>query len=897
MRPPAGDDSLRRVSALAALFASLLFFLVSTCQGSAVPSPAPLPPAADADVIVSVDLNGEPLLDGVLALDRGGRLFLPVCSLAEALSLAVRCTEGRAYGFLVQESRPFLIDLEEGYLMSQRSVAPLSDQAFAANNDIYVDREFLSRWLPVDLVWEKDAMTLHVHPRELLPMQALKKRTQQAGFRPDSPVPSRRDSDGKAAARALASIPAVDLTSQLQLWGERSGSQALARTTLQMAGDLLCLSGVAHVAFDNEASQRLDLTLFKRRENPFLIGPLPVSQFQVGAAQLPTVDGIGGSTTTMYGMALSNRPLSGASQFLFHDMDGYLPEGWDAELLHNGVPVAYQPPSEDGMYHFKNLRVHYGINDFKVILHGPFGETRLSEETFATDATTPKGDFLYTLSTAWQTGLTDRREPGVGRESNVIFTSDFGITEGLTGSALLVRRTGASDNAETYVGAGVRSALGHTLISVDLLQRFAGGEGGGGELLTVKSSGRYLTDVSVESALRLFRDFSSPQFEQDADPLVAQGSLKGSTSVAGWSEVRLPLSAQLNAEWRRSGRTDLTSACRVSGGWNGWNAALEGDLSYQQEEISAGGVLQVSTLIKGGSVRGQVGFSVAPSLTPALVNLSADREVGGGLLLNSTFSHDAVNGVSALRVGLSKKMGVVGYAISAIGDTSGAYGVNVAVSTSLAADRINSQILVSSEPLSSYGMVAASAVISSAPGSPEKQARTVGFLVNGGRALTVTGSEGIPIVAYLQPDIPVEITVDVATLDDPFMVPLEDVCRIVPRAGVVSPCRFTLVTGGEIDGMVLASLPGGQAPIKGVRVNLAREDGGGAEVVASTVTEETGYYLFKAVRPGRYRIAIPDGERVRLKVQPTPPLAVTMPEGGDQVTGNDFILNRRNGGG
>ncbi|UFS71138.1 hypothetical protein LPW11_02850 [Geomonas sp. RF6] len=887
MPPVDGADSRRPPAIQLAALLFLLFLLFPRTSQSA--PPPPLPASDDSEIILTVDLDGEPLADGLLALERGGRVYLPLCPLAEALSLAIRCTGTRAYGFIIEESRPIVIDLEEGYLVSVRSVYALGDAAFAASGEVMAESGALSRWLPVDLVVEKESSALHVHPRETLPMQGFKKRGQGGQVRP--PAPAKAQYQEVTAQRGAVSLPTVDLTSQLQLLGEGGRSEGVARNALQMAGDLFYLSGVAHVAFENDSAQRLDVTLSKRRDHPFLIGPLPVTTFAIGALQPPTVDGIGGSTTTMYGMAFSNRPLSGSSHFLSHDIDGYLPEGWDAELLHNGVPVGYQPPSADGMYHFRNLRIHYGVNDFKVILHGPFGETRLSEQTFVTDSTTPKGNFLYTLSTAWQTGLTDR-EPGTGDESNVTFTSDFGITDGVTGSALLVRRTDSHDNEEEYLGLGARSALGYTLLSLEVLQRISGAEDRG-QLFTVKSSGRYLGDLSVESSVRLFHDFSSPQFEKDPDPLLAQGLLRGSTSLDVWDGVRCPLSVQLNLEERRSGRTNFGSAWRVSGGWNGWNAALEGAVAYLQREVNAGGMLQISTLVQGVSVRGQVGFTIAPTVSPSVINLSADRDLGDGVLLNSAFSHDTLGGVSALRVGLSKKLGLLGYSISATGDSNGAYGFNVAVSTSLAPDRVNSQVVVASEPLSSYGMIAATAWLRGVPGSPGKPLPQVGFLVNGGRPVTVTGSAGVPVIAYLQPDIPVDITVDLSTLEDPFMVALEDGCHITPRAGSLAACRFTIVTGGEIDGMVLIKLPSGEVPLKGVRVELLREGTAGTELAASTLTEESGYYLFKTVRPGRYRVAIPEEEGARLKAVAGPPLTVTMPEGGDQVTGNDFLLNPR----
>jgi hypothetical protein len=144
----------------------------------------------------------------------------------------------------------------------------------------------------------------------------------------------------------------------------------------------------------------------------------------------------------------------------------------------------------------------------------------------------------------------------------------------------------------------------------------------------------------------------------------------------------------------------------------------------------------------------------------------------------------------------------------------------------------------------------------------------------------------------LPPDLPAEVTVDLATVEDPFMVPKEEGCHITPRAGVVSACRFTMITGGEIDGMVLVKLGrGDEIPLKEVRLDLLAA-GAPGKILASTQSKESGYYVFKGVKPGDYKIVIPAEEVARLKTSAAAPMTATMPEGGDQISGKDFILER-----
>ena len=385
-------------------------------------------------------------------------------------------------------------------------------------------------------------------------------------------------------------------------------------------------------------------------------------------------------------------------------------------------------------------------------------------------------------------------------------------------------------------------------------------------------------------------NFYSLSFQKADDPLLSQTLVKCSYSLTGWNEIRFPLYMELGLDARRSGESDWSSVWRATGGWNGWNGALEADVANLQKTTLASARFQVSTKVKGVSVRGQAGLTVVPELTASAINLNADQDLGNGFLLNSGFMHDPVAKTCEFRVGVTKKFGLVGYAISATGGSSGAYSISLGISTSIAADRFNRQAVIAAQALAPAGMIAVSALSVAPPGSPGKELPGIGIRVNGSHVATISGSKGAPVMAFLPPDLPAEVTVDLASVEDPFMVPSEEGCHIIPRAGVVSACRFTMITGGEIDGMVLARLNGEEMPLKEVMLDLVAVGAREGKVLASTQSQESGYYVFKGVKPGSYSIIIPDEEILRLKTSTPAPIAAIMPEGGDQITGKDFIL-------
>jgi hypothetical protein len=870
-----------RIAAVAVASLLVALLAVSADGGDSVPS-------QEAEIVLVVDLDGETISDSLLGTDRSGRLYVPVCAITEAVSLAISCTDDRAFGFAVTESRPFVIDLREGYVISGRSAYRIGDAAFRSGSDIMVDAVELSKWLPIDFEFNKYTSVLQLRPREALPVQQFKKR--QRLKRPP-PAPVAKDLPDHTPARRLVAAPAIDFATQLQLTGEEHTTmKGATQNSLDVAGDFLYMSGEGHFSAENETLKRLDLTLSRRRDPAFMVGPVPITQIKVGSSQVPYIDGIGASSKPMYGVYLSNRPIFGSANFLRHDINGSLPQGWDAELFHNGMPIGYQPPTPENMYHFRNLQVFYGVNNFKVVLHGPFGEARESEETFVSDAVTPKGSFLYTVSSVFETGLTDTDSANGQRhrETNTTITSDFGLTRNVTGATALVRHTDLYGVERDYTVVGVRTALRDTLLSGDLISEYYAADANNGGLFTLRAASRDILGFSsVEAVQRVFWNYDSPQFPARPDPWVTLTSLKVNSSFPV-RQARVPYSFEVDVESLKSGGFEESSAWRVSGGWNGWNGAVEADLAYQNREFNAGSILQVSTKISEVSIRGQANFSWAPDVYASAINLSADKDLGSGFFFNSSVSHHPTDSVTEFKAGLSKRLGLVGYSFSGTATTKGAFNVSAALRGSLAPDPFNHQALISSEPLSPYGMVAVSAVVAGPDNPAGKPLSGIGFLVNGSRAATMAGMGGVPVVVNLQPDIPVDITVDLTTVEDPFMIPLEDGCRIVPRAGVVAACRFTMTTGGEIDGMILVHLQKvGEVPLKDVRVDLVTE---GGKLLATTRSQESGYYLFKTVKPGNYRVVIPESELARLKTAAIPPLAVTMPVGGDMVSGKDFNL-------
>ena len=81
------------------------------------------------------------------------------------------------------------------------------------------------------------------------------------------------------------------------------------------------------------------------------------------------------------------------------DISGPLADGWEVELYWNDQLVGYRQNGENGEYLFPKIPVSYGLNTFKLIFYGPYGEVKTETKRYYS-GTSPvkKGEVGYNFS-------------------------------------------------------------------------------------------------------------------------------------------------------------------------------------------------------------------------------------------------------------------------------------------------------------------------------------------------------------------------------------------------------------------------------------------------------------------------------------------------------------------
>ena len=177
--------------------------------------------------------------------------------------------------------------------------------------------------------------------------------------------------------------------------GGNGESHLGTRYTAFATGDLLGMEGALYVnAGDATESTDVRLTLGRRDPDAVLLGPLRARTALLGNVPLPAVSNVSRSSPQGDGFLISNRPLALPDSFGQHSLQGPLLPGWDVELYFNDALVGFQAAGPDGQYHFADLQLLFGANEFRLVFHGPLGEVRVERETFLLEQSlTRPGEF------------------------------------------------------------------------------------------------------------------------------------------------------------------------------------------------------------------------------------------------------------------------------------------------------------------------------------------------------------------------------------------------------------------------------------------------------------------------------------------------------------------------
>lgn len=853
--------------------------------------------ADEPSLLLELRLGESVLSDSFTAWSDGSRLLLPLGELARLLTLAIAvdAPSGAASGYVLSERRSFGLNLDRAVVSAEGGAARPFDarRAKVWGDEIYVDAELLSQWLPLDLVLNLPALQLRVVPREPLPLQArLERERSAAGLRGLAATAADPGYPRRLAPYAWVGRPFVDQTLSMDLRSSGGRREAGASLSAYLTADLLGMEGSAWVS-SSRAEQRPDYRVMLARHDPdgTLLGPLRARSLQLGDFVLPGVSQITGTGSTAPGVSLSNRPLDLPTTFDRQNLRGDLPPGWDVTLYFNDALIGYQQSRGDGLYAFDDLPLSYGRNDFTLVFNGPLGQVRTERRSFGLDQSIVRaGEFLYSLA---HQQASEARARSVAR-------FDLGLPGGLVASSAWVRlpRPGVEPGSSVpreFGQFGLRAYGERFILTSEFSVAQAGG--GMGELGLKTRIGPFSLDVLHA---RVHGRYDSEAVPADTGNALRQRTRLRMLGALGSGPQRVPVALDLQRDLDAAGLVLHQAAGRVSfmaaGAFHTHSLAWQRRAGGVTPGTTLTGSLQSSRRVLDMGLSSQLAYSLEPEARLDSVAITADRMLQEGHRVNAGWLRDLRSGRSVWSAGTSRRFGSFALALSGSVSARREWNVGTQLFMALGHDPRSRRWFAESLPLAGSGALAAQAFVDRNlngvrdPG--EEPVPNAAFILNGGgRHPARTDAQGAALLSRLPPGRYSDIALDPSTLEDPQWKPLLPGARVLPRPGLVQPLDFPVASTADVDGTVSLREGSGRRGIGDAEVELV--EAGSGRVAHRARSASDGFYTVSQVLPGRYRVRIAPGQLAKLRLQASPERELVITPDSDFVNGIDLELQRR----
>jgi hypothetical protein len=826
-------------------------------------------PSEEDAILLQLQVGTHRLTNDLRGYQTPSGICVDLADVIQSLDLPVRLDKKsrRATGWIFAEDQTFTLDRESNTVQivnNHRSLQP--GEVVDTPEGWCVDTRTLGGWFNVSLTPNLRNAALVLASDQPLPfVEAIERQSRAARLRPErSP-----DLTGYPVAPQPYSLwrtPSVDFVARADYRSDRGRSHLNTKYEILASGEVARASFEARLASDGDGvPDSLRLRAYRMDPDGGLLGPLHATQAVVGDVDMLSGN-LAGATGVGRGVFLSNRQLQQADRFGTTVLRGELPLGWDAELYRNGQLLAFQSNRPDGRYEFE-VNLLFGNNLLEVVMYGPQGQIRRETQSVPVGAgALEPGKIEY-----WA-GIIERnhdlisfgRPPPIARfdggwqyAAGVQYGLDRRTVIGASAHSLFIDR-----RRRDYAELNLQRSIGAMLLNFTAAQEFGRGRAYSADLLA--QFGKF--NVQAHS-LVVEGPFVSGWV--DANEKGAHSVIVDTTVNLG--RLPLPLAAGFSRTSRRDGREVnefLMRASLLMPRFAITGFVLHRDAAgYRDDEEGTEVGLLANTRLLGVSARGEATYRVTgPHTGFDTVNLTLEKSLGEHSDVRLDIEHRGLIDRTEFELGYVHHFRRVDLRASAQADTRGGVGGNLALSFSLGPDPLGGGWRMSSEKLARRGQAAVS-VFLDANGdgvrSAEEEALP-GVEVTAGRSGTgaPTDEQGHTFVEALQPFQKVLISVDESTLPDPYLMPRGRGVVVTPRPGVAAVIELAVAPTGEVEGVLNG--PEG-TPLGGAMLELVDAAG---QVMARTLSEFDGFFLFDRVSYGSYRLQLSPDNQAALGASP-----------------------------
>ncbi len=861
---------------------------------SALQNPTVLPEDERNVRLLEISVGPHRFDELIVVYQYSDMLFVPFGTLSDLIDLAIKTSPGSgvAKGFIFDEKKTFYLDINRGEVTASGIMKSFNPVRTAARefDDIYVDSDLLSEWLPLKIDIDLYASQLKIIPDFPLPFQLKKEREKRIKIAQSRLTLKDRGYPRYTAPYQQWGYPRVNFNGRAGIYKNNVGDSGSTYSHSTYAtADLFNMESAWYVAgHQDKFIDDYRITLGKKNINAELLGPVKAREYAVGHVVEPRMDLINRPSSIQPGMFVSNHPLTRQLQYDSHSFSGDLPPGWEVELYRNNSLLNYQSISVDGKYQFDDVPLLFGHNHFRLMFYGPQGQIREETHTFELgQSLTLPGEQYYRI-------LATKDEDSGNR---TVMQYDVGINKHLSATAgfasLPISDTlfvSSSKSVHQYTTAGLKGFQRSFFYKTNY---------------TSDSNSGSAFDWGVQSRLGpvilnvseiYFKDgFVSEVFSETLSPITRRTAFKIDTAIPSGFISRIPIAFEYQRDSYENGSWNSRMVNRISAQKHGYAVTNTLALNYSSESQDViSGILQVSRRATKYNLRTNLGYRLKPTSKLDSVSVNAGGFKLWNFNANAGFTKVFLADSEQLTLGLNRAINGYSLGVDARYSTDGTYSLNLTLTTGLSREPRSGAWVREARPNASQGAVSAMVFLdendNGKKDADEDALAGVNININGGKSPYETDENGVAYISSLQPYREIDLDVALDTLEDPFWLPSKKGVRVDLRPGHVMQLDFPIVQTGEIDGTAYVNFGDIEREASGVIIELIDKDG---KLIQSVKSAYDGFFLLQKLPMGSYQLRVSSEQVEELGLQSIKPVNITISNDKQMINGQDFILFKK----
>lgn len=355
-------------------------------------------------LIIDVSLHSDiEIISGVEVFIHEGEYMLPIFAITNALKLNSSIDIDKSDFFLEFKGKETLINFKTNELSSP--VTFNNREVFWGENgfDIYVSANFIEQLIEAKIDTEISNLIFNISPLSeslLYPIEVeLQRETKKSDYILKNNKSKTVDLKQVFIEDQYRLIMPPQIYTRIRYdkytdVSEQTTDDLLASPDIEQADDEFeenisaSVTGTSDIFYHSanysinwQDDEKLNSTIrfSKYKTSPYDVLPGNVDYYAFG-----DVSSYASSLTKKnsgVGLTFSQKENRYSLEFGKTTIDGIAPPGWQAELYDGGFFVGETIVNDDGQYIFDDVNTRYGINQYRIVLYGPFGEVETRYET------------------------------------------------------------------------------------------------------------------------------------------------------------------------------------------------------------------------------------------------------------------------------------------------------------------------------------------------------------------------------------------------------------------------------------------------------------------------------------------------------------------------------------